>query len=611
MVLRHEMAHVQRWDCLTQGLGNLVSALYWFNPLVWHGQRQMRLERERACDDVVLGLDTRASDYAGHLLAVAGQFGGAPRVAALPMARRSNLEERVRALLDFQRKRGRLHPMAACGLGVVAAAAALIVGGCETKAPAPAGSTFQQKLVRLTPEMQRQGQIKVLKSFAVAKQKQSAELAAQAGERITPEFQRFFDAATNGDAPAVMAMFESFRHRHHQYDNGTNAPDASLTTAYWGPVLELCLAYTMVAKCEPKYTWIFQHDIIHSIPAGSLYFGGTDPGRGLPTAFCKSHAEGDPFFTLTQNALADSTYLQYLRRMYGKSIYTPTEADLQKCFAEYQDDAERRLGENKLKPGENVKMENGHVEVSGQVAVMSINGLLMKIIFDNNPGRDFYVEESFPLDWMYPYLEPHGLIFRIRREPTAGLAEEAMAKDHEYWSRLANGMIGPWLEGGTPLKSVTDFVDKIYGRKDLEGFKGDLRFVENDYASRSFSKLRSSIGGLYAWRVGCKEMPTPEQYRLPEGDERKRVAAEADFAFRQAFALCPDSPEVVYGYANFLAKQDRGPEALMLAETAERVRKARGGEGWKFEDLIAKLRATTWVDWDEKRLRGVTPPNSR
>jgi len=35
---------------------------------------------------------------------------------------------------------------------------------------------------------------------------------------------------------------------------------------------------------------------------------------------------------------------------------------------------------------------------------MTINGLLAKIIFDKNPNREFYIEESFPLDWMYPYL---------------------------------------------------------------------------------------------------------------------------------------------------------------------------------------------------------------
>ena len=87
---------------------------------------------------------------------------------------------------------------------------------------------------------------------------------------------------------------------------------------FWQPVLEICLAYDHVVNCEPKYTQMAMDGIINSIPAGSIYFGGTDPGRGLPTAFCKSHVDADPFYTLTQNALADGTYLEYLRKTYGE-----------------------------------------------------------------------------------------------------------------------------------------------------------------------------------------------------------------------------------------------------------------------------------------------------
>ncbi len=59
------------------------------------------------------------------------------------------------------------------------------------------------------------------------------------------------------------------------------------------------------------------------------------------------------------------------------------------------------------------------VQVSGQVAVMSINGLLTKDMFDKNPDNEFFVEESFPLDWMFPYLTPFGVILKINRQPLA------------------------------------------------------------------------------------------------------------------------------------------------------------------------------------------------
>ena len=62
-------------------------------------------------------------------------------------------------------------------------------------------------------------------------------------------------------------------------------------------------------------------------------------GRWVVTALCKSHVNADPFFTLTQNALADSGYLHYLRSMYGTRIYIPTEEDSTNTFSDYMNDA--------------------------------------------------------------------------------------------------------------------------------------------------------------------------------------------------------------------------------------------------------------------------------
>jgi beta-lactamase regulating signal transducer with metallopeptidase domain len=106
-VLAHELAHVRRWDALTQWIAHLAVALFWFNPLVWVAARRVREEREHACDDAVLAVGTRATDYADHLLTIVRALGSAPGpAAALAMARRTHLEGRLRAILDSATQRG-------------------------------------------------------------------------------------------------------------------------------------------------------------------------------------------------------------------------------------------------------------------------------------------------------------------------------------------------------------------------------------------------------------------------------------------------------------------------------------------------------------------------
>jgi len=105
-VILHELAHVARFDCLTQTAAFVACAMYWFHPAVWWVARRLRIERELACDDRVLAAGTRARDYAGHLLEIAYSLGGhrAPALA-VSMARPRQLEGRMLAVLDAARNR--------------------------------------------------------------------------------------------------------------------------------------------------------------------------------------------------------------------------------------------------------------------------------------------------------------------------------------------------------------------------------------------------------------------------------------------------------------------------------------------------------------------------
>ncbi|HEU5123729.1 MAG TPA: DUF2723 domain-containing protein [Verrucomicrobiae bacterium] len=392
----------------------------------------------------------------------------------------------------------------------------------------------------------------------------------------------------------------------------------------------------------------------------TILFGGTDPGRFAPTymIFCDSFIpdsckpKADPAFDrrdvyiITQNALADGTYLQYIRAHYYRSdeyqydtpffqellrgpeernrdgrfsyttnflarlagnwldkplerfgarvearrraegvypaneIYIPTPEDSQRCFQEYIEDAQRRLMHDKqfpdqprqIRPGEMVSIVNDRVQVSGQVAVMAINGLLTKVIFDKNPTNEFYVEESFPLEWMYPHLTPFGIIMKINRQPLTELSEEVLQRDHAFWKDYSERLIGNWVDYDTPVKDIAAFAEKVYMRHNFAGFTGDRKFVRDDQAQKAFSKLRSSIGGIYAWRLGMSSGgPTPAQYMPKTEAERQRLIREAEFAFKQAFAFCPYSPEAVFRYVQLLANLGRVDDALLIAETCQKL----------------------------------------
>jgi hypothetical protein len=426
-----------------------------------------------------------------------------------------------------------------------------------------------------------------LAAFRDAKEAQEQQLARELHMPLPVEVTDLFKSAHGGDYPAMSNSVKRLGAQLYAgYGSFTNGLPGWLP--FWQPMTEVEAGYEPFAHSGTKYPMAFGEGIIQSIPAGSIYFGGTDAGRMLVTALCASHAEGKPFYTLTQNALADDRYVDYLRGMYGKSITLPTTNEMNQIFDEYKADARQRLRHDEQFPyeprqlarGEEVREVNGELKTDGPVAVMAMSAREVKWILDHNPKPEFYYEESYPQELLYPYLSPHGFIFKLNHEPLSVLPAAKMDADRAFWSKQCAAMLGDWLKPDTSVSNVCAFAETVYREKDLSHFTGDREFLTNDFAPSAFAKLRVSIAGFYRWRL-MKGTGT---------DDTRRLNLEADYAFRQAYALCPTSPEVLFRYVDFLTAQRRFDDAILIVRTTLRLAPADDHFYDQYENLMMQLK---------------------
>ena len=249
----------------------------------------------------------------------------------------------------------------------------------------------------------------------------------------------------------------------------------------------------------------------------SIFFGGTDPGRFVPTYMIYSANYRPDVYLITQNALADGTYMSVERDLYGDEIWIPSNDDSAEAFNVYVDEVQRGV-----RPANgDLKIENGRVQVTGALGVMEINGILTKMMWDHDRLRHaFYVEESYVIPWMYPYLSPHGLIMKLNADRTPYDPKTA-AKDRDFWDWYTRRLLS----------------DPMY-RRDFAGQK-------------SFSKLRAAIAGLYskqgrhadaaqAYREACPNNKRTTNLRGYVGSLRSLLAQiEALEPKRRAGTLTP------------------------------------------------------------------------
>lgn len=270
----------------------------------------------------------------------------------------------------------------------------------------------------------------------------------------------------------------------------------------------------------------------------AVFYGGTDPGRFVPTYMIYGAKVRPDVYLITQNALADDTYMSVMRDLYGNSIWIPSKPDSARSFQRYVEEVEAGIRPRNAA----LKVENGRVQVSGALGVMEINGILAEMIFEKNKFKhDFYVEESYVIGWMYPYLSPHGLIMKINTEKI-NLTTRQIDDDMDFWD---------W-----------------YTRR----LTSDIKFKRDVVACKSFSKLRSAIAGLYANRG----QPYAAEQAFQQSRLLYELSPEANFRLIQEVLLRQgrfhESKEILRRLGELDSNNKKVPEFIDMIDKNEQLR---------------------------------------
>ena len=165
-------------------------------------------------------------------------------------------------------------------------------------------------------------------------------------------------------------------------------------------------------------------------------------------------------------------------------------------------------------------MIDGKTQVSGQVAVMSINERLLQMLMNKNPDLTFALQESFPLKGTYADAIPLGPLMELRAPGgstafTADLASQSTA----YWQYAAQQALQ------------------------------DPESANSESAMRSWSHDANSAANLMA---------------------AHGYGADAEATYRLSSQLWPGNPEPIAALANLMQQNGRIEEARNLLQNFDR-----------------------------------------
>ena len=280
------------------------------------------------------------------------------------------------------------------------------------------------------------------------------------------------------------------------------------------PLWPLFFNYDGCSQRGHWFGWQFGHDMLKDLPGESVVFGGTDPGRFVPTYMILGESgqsaavKRDPDFDrrdlyiITQNGVGEPLYRKYLADQYSAQRQQPANA-FERWLGRASAYPEKPLvfpTDEEIKVAVNTEMDAAMR--AGNLEPSLPHSVVTRLIWEKNrDAHEFFVEESFPLTWSYDHAVPHGLVYKIEREPVKELSLEVVKQDFEFWE---------------------NYIQKLLS---------DPNYAKDFDAQRSFSKLRTTTGNLYKYR---------------------KMDAEAERAYRQALKLWSGCSESISALCSML-----------------------------------------------------------
>jgi len=355
--------------------------------------------------------------------------------------------------------------------------------------------------------------------FALSRRRLAQRLSGNE-DPLPPEVEAFFAALQSGDWKRIESTFAVIN------GGDTTASHTDKRTPevskMWPAIIDAFGAAEQAHLWPAQSLLDYGNSILDSLRPGMVYVGGTDSSRWVP-ALLNDTEEGDQHVVITQNGLADTTYLNYVAMQFGDRINTLTDDDQKQVFELYRADALQRLEHDqnfpdepkRIRPGENIKLIDGTVDVGGQTAIMDINERLLNKILERNSDLSFAIGESFPLKGTYADAIPLGPLMELRANAMENFTAERASESIDYWRKAADLVLN------------------------------DPEALRSPDATRSYSHDATAAANLLA---------------------AHGFTAEAESGYGVARQLWPGSPDVAAELSELYKRTGRSAEAHQLLE---------------------------------------------